>query len=78
MMFYKNAKIIICSSDGNNDLVDIVAGVLQEYTFAPFQFIISLNLVLQTSIDLMKENSFKLKQKGKKQKLLRMQTTQMI
>ena len=39
---------------------DIVAGVLQGDTLTPYLFIISLDYVLRTSIDLMKENCFKL------------------
>ena len=39
---------------------DIVAGVLQGDTLAPYLFIICLNYVLRTSIDKIKENGFKL------------------
>ena len=39
---------------------DIITGVLQGDTLAPYLFIICLDYVLRTSIDLMKENSFKL------------------
>ena len=39
---------------------DIVAGVLQGDTLAPYLFIICFDYVLRTSIDLMKENGFKL------------------
>ena len=42
------------------DSFDIVAGVLQGDTLAPYLFIISLDYVLRTSIDKIKENSFKL------------------
>ena len=42
------------------DYFDIVAGVLQEDTLAPYHFIICLDYVLKTSIDLMKSNGFKL------------------
>ena len=49
---------------------DIVAGVLQGDTLAPYMFIICLDYVLRTSIDLMKENGFKLA-KEKKQKIPR-------
>ena len=45
----------------------IVAGVLQEDTFVPYPFIICLDYVLRISIDLMKENSFTLKNKKKSQ-----------
>ena len=43
------------------DFFDMVAGVLQGDTLAPFLFIICLDYVLRTSIDLIKENGFKLK-----------------
>ena len=39
---------------------DMVAGVLQGDTLAPYLFIICLDYELRTSIDLMKENGFKL------------------
>ena len=42
-------------------LLDIVAGALQGNTLASYLFIIFLNYGLRTSIDLMKENGFKLK-----------------
>ena len=46
--------------DGDTDYFDIVAGVLKENTLAPYLFIICLDYVLRTSIDLIKENGFKL------------------
>ena len=42
------------------DNFDIVAGVLQVDTYAPYLFIICLDHVLRTSIDLIKENGFTL------------------
>ena len=42
------------------DYFDIVAGVLQGDTLAPYLFIICLDYVLRTSIDKMKGNGFKL------------------
>ena len=39
---------------------DIVAGVLKGDTFVPFLFIICVEYMLRTSIDKMKDNSFKL------------------
>ena len=42
------------------DYLDIVAGVLQGDTLAPYLFIICLDYVLRTSIDKIKENGFKL------------------
>ena len=54
-MLYKNIKVH--SLDGDTDSFDIVTGVLQGDTLAPYLFI-CLDYVLRTSIDLMKENSF--------------------
>ena len=47
--------------DGDTDFFDMVDGVLQEDTLDPNLFIICLDYILQTSIDLMKENGFTLK-----------------
>ena len=60
MMLYKNTKVKVCSPDGDTDYFDIVAGVLQEDTLAPYLFIICLDYVLRASIDIMKDNGFKL------------------
>ena len=60
MMLYRNIKIKVRSPDGDKDYFDIVAGVLQGDTLAPYLFIICLDYVLRTSIDKIKENSFKL------------------
>ena len=58
MMLYRNTKVR--SLDGDTDYFDIVAGVLQGDTLAPYLFIICLDYVLRASIDKIKENSFKL------------------
>ena len=42
---------------------DIVAGVLQKDTLAPYLFIICLDFVLRTSIDKIRENGFELTKK---------------
>ena len=60
MMQYKNTKIKVRSPDGDTDYFNIVAGVLQGETLAPYLFIICLDYVLRTSIDIMKDNGFKL------------------
>ena len=60
MMLYRNTKVKVRSPDGDTDYFDIVAGVLQGDTLAPYLFIICLDCVLRTSIDKMKENGFKL------------------
>ena len=59
MMLYKNTKVKVYSPDGDTDYFDIVAGVLQGDTFAPYLFIIYLDNMLRTSIDIMKDNGFK-------------------
>ena len=51
------------SPDRHTDYFDIVAGVLQGDTLAPYLFIICLDYVLRTSIDKIKKNSFKLTKK---------------
>ena len=60
MMLYRNTKVKVCSPDGDTDYFNIVAGVLQGDTLAPYLFIIYLDYVLRMSIGKMKENSFKL------------------
>ena len=60
MMLYWNPKVKVRSPDGNTDYFDIVAGVLQGDTLAPYLFIICLDYVFRTSIDKIKENGFKL------------------
>ena len=42
---------------------DIVAGVLQGDTLAPYHFIICLDYVLRTSVDNIRENGFELTKK---------------
>ena len=59
-ILYRNTKVKVCSSDGDTDYFNIVAGVLQGDTLAPYLFIICLDYVLRTSIDKIKENGFKL------------------
>ena len=48
MMLYRNTKVKVRSPDGDTDYFDIVAGVLQGDTFAPYPFIIGLEYVLTT------------------------------
>ena len=59
MMLYWNTKVKVCSLDGDTDYFNIVAGVLQGDTQAPYLFIICLDYVLRTSINKIKENGFK-------------------
>ena len=60
MVLYKNTEVNIRSADGATDLLDIVASIQQGDTLAPYLFVICRDNVLQTSIDLMKENGFTL------------------
>ena len=55
-ILYRNTKVKIHSPDGDTKYFDIVAGV-------PYLFIICLDYVLRTSIDKIRENSFKLTKK---------------
>ena len=60
MMLYNNTKVKVCFPDGETDYFNIVAGVLQRDTLAPYLFIICLDDVLKMSTDIMKDNGFKL------------------
>ena len=60
MILYRNTKVKVRSPDGDTDYFNIIAGVLQGNTLAPFLFIICLDYVLKTSIDKIKQNSFEL------------------
>ena len=62
-ILYRNTKVKVRSPDGDTEYFDIVAGVLQGDTLAPYLFIICLDYVLRTSIDKMKENGFELTKK---------------
>ena len=53
-------RIKVRSPDGDTGNFDIVAGVLQGDTLAQYLIIISLDYVLRTTRDLIKENGFKL------------------
>ena len=46
MMIYRNTKVNLRSTDGNIDFFDIVAGVVQGDTLAPYLFIICLDYLL--------------------------------
>ena len=62
-ILYRNTKVKVRSPDGDSEYFDIVAGVLQGDTLAPYLFIICLDYVLRTSIDKIKENGFELTKK---------------
>ena len=62
-ILYINTKVKVRSLDGNTEYFDIVVGVLQGDTLAPYLFIICLDYVLRTSNDEIKVNSFELTNK---------------
>ena len=62
-ILYRNTKVKVRSPDGDTEYFDIVAGVLQWDTLAPYLFIICLDYVLRTSIDKIRENGFELTMK---------------
>ena len=63
MILYRNTKVKVRSPDGDTEYFDIVAGVLQGDTLAPYLFLICLDNVLRTSIDKIRENGFELAKK---------------
>ena len=65
-ILYRNTKVKVRSPDGDTEYFDIVAGVLQGDTLAPYLFIICLDYVRRTSIDKIKENGFELTKKRSK------------
>ena len=63
IILYRNTKVKVRSPDGDTEHFDIVAGVLQGDTLAPYLFINCVDYVLRTSIDNIRENSFVLTKK---------------
>ena len=59
-MLYKNTIVKACFLDGDTNYFDIMAGVLQGDRLAPYLFIICLDYVFRMSIDIKKDNGFKL------------------
>ena len=62
-ILYRNTKVKVRSPDGDIEYFDIVAGVLQGDTQAPYLFIICVDCELRTSIDKIRENRFELTNK---------------
>ena len=65
-ILYRNTKVKVRSPDGDTEYFDIVAGILQGDTLAPYLFIICLDYVLRTSIDKIRENGFELTKKRRR------------
>ena len=66
-ILYRNNKLKVRSLDVDTDYFDIVAGVLQGDTLAPYLIILCLDYELRTSINKIKENGFELTKKKKKE-----------
>ena len=64
-ILYRKNKVKVRSQDGDTEYFDIVAGVLKGDTLAPY-LIISLDYVLRTSIDKIRENDFALTKKRRR------------
>ena len=62
-ILYRNTKVKVRSPNGDTEYFDIVAGVLQGDTLAPYLSIICLDFVLRTSIDKIRENGFEMTKK---------------
>ena len=67
MILYKNTKAIVSLPDGDTNFFNIAAGGLQWDTLVPYMFIVCLDYVLRTSVDLKKENGFTLKKTKNRQ-----------
>ena len=64
IMLNRNTKVKVRFPDGDTDYIDIVAGVLQGDTLAPYLFIICLEYVFRTCIDKIKKR-FQANQRNK-------------
>ena len=60
---YQNTTSTVRTPDGDSDFFEVLAGVLQGDTLAPYLFVIVLDYVLRTSIDSNSELGFTLKQR---------------
>ena len=59
-MLYKNTKVKVRSPDEDTVFLTLKQMCCKDDTLAPYLFIICLDYVLRTSIDIMKDNGFKL------------------
>ena len=53
---YKNTRVKVISPDGETDLFDILADVLQWDTLEPYTFVIVLNCALRMAVDAKKKS----------------------
>ena len=54
IMLYKNKKEMGSSHDDDIDIIEIVTGVFEGHILAPYLFMICLDYIQRTSIDLIK------------------------
>ena len=66
MILYRNTKVKVRLLDGDTEYFDIVPGVLQGDTLAPYPFVICLDYVLKTLIDKIRENGFEMIKKRRR------------
>ena len=52
MMLYRNTRSMVISPDCDTAFFEITTGVLQVDTLAPFLFILCLDYILKTSVDI--------------------------
>ena len=69
-ILFRNTKVKVRSPDGDTEYFDIVTGVLQGDTLAPYLFIICLDYVLRTSIDKISEFFSECEKTGNQKKRL--------
>ena len=55
-VLYTNTRSSIITPDGETESFDILSGILQGDTLAPFLFIIVIDYIMRISVDTMKEN----------------------
>ena len=55
-VLYTNTRSSIISPDGETESFDILSGILQGDTLAPFWFIIVIDYIMRIFVDTMKEN----------------------
>ena len=60
MMLYRNTRSMVRYPDGDTAFFEITTGVLQSGTLAPFLFILCLDYILKTSVDINAEIGFTL------------------
>ena len=79
-ILYRKTKVKVRSQDGDTEYFDIVAGVLQGDTLAPYLFIICLDYMLRTTItksEKMASSRRRKEAEGTPQKQLQTPTTPM-